>query len=656
MENNILPIEHLSYSSLRTFCSNQQQWYKNYIMGIWDNVSSPAAVVGKAGHKTLEHWYKTHDRQAAVEAGFQYINSVNDKDIDFGKTGSRENILKEFNAGINFFFAEEPDFGKVIAAEKSLITDIGFKGEPLPLPVKAISDLITEKNGKLLINDYKFVISFCDPEEEQPEKIMQAMFNFLTVKAKYGKEPYSMTYWEVKKSQNRDGSPQVVPYEIVFENLPQYKTAFNKMYKGFILSVIDENHQYLPNISDMYNGKEAWKDFISDTIEVEKIDMNITHRPVSFNPIREVKYVESQVDTKAITREDKIKAKLVEFGIAVSMETTYEGANVTLFTLKPSRGVKMSQFLQLSADLALALEAKSVRVEAPIPGTGLIGVEVSNNEQKIVNYDEKLIKKDTLLIPIGQDVYGKDRHLDLTKAPHLLIAGATGSGKSVCMDVIIHSLIHQMSDKDLQLILVDPKRTEFVEYEDDSHLSAPVITEIVDVDATLAWAVKEMDIRYKKLKGMRVKNIFEYRKNALDMPYIVIIIDELSDVLLSSVKKQVENVSELNKSSSGNSTKTKITNIPLRDEIEINIIRLAQKARAVGIHMILATQRPSVDVVTGLIKANLPARLSFMVSSSVDSKVILDDSGAEKLIGNGDCLLLDPSKQGLERLQGYFIK
>lgn len=643
MENPAVPIKHLSYSALRCYLSNQQQFFKNYILGIWDNKMSPSATVGKSVHKALEQYYKTKDKNSSIEVGMAFLSTSKDSEIDYGKTGSREQMNKDYIQAVNNFFAEEPDFGTILATEQSVTTDVGFETEIFPLPVKAVTDLVSEKDGKLLMWDYKVVTSFTDKEEEQPDYIVQALFNFLTIKAKHGKVPYSMTFVEIKKSMNRNGDSQLGFYEVIFEKHLEYCTYFGKLYSGFIRNVSNPSYSYLPNISDMYSGKEAWTDFAAQTINFEDIP-KVSHQSALHTPIRDVKYVESKADTDmTLTKEEKVKAKLMEFGIGVSMESTFEGANVTLYTLKPSRGVKMSRFSELSPDLSLALEAKSVRVQAPIPGTSLVGVEVSNSEQKVVPFHKGLLQPGTLMIPVGQDVYGHDRLFDLAKAPHLLIGGATGSGKSVFMDTTIHTLMKQMDPKDLQLVLVDPKRTEFSDYDGDAHLPVPVITEVLDVDTTMEWAVGEMENRYKKLKSVGVKSIADYRNNATDMPYVVIIVDELSDIMLSPLKKKIDDDG-------------KMKTVSLSESIQKNIIRLAQKARAVGIHLILATQRPSIDVVTGLIKANFPARISFMVSSGIDSRVILDDIGAEKLIGNGDLLLVDPRKQGSERLQGYFLK
>lgn len=627
MSNELqLPIEHLSYSSLKCYCSNQQQFFKNYILGIWDFKSSMVAVVGKAFHKSMEHYYKTGNRDTAIEIGEAYLSTVNDKEVDWGKS-TREDAVKQLAQVINFFFNEEPDLGKVLGVESSTVTDKGFGGKPLPLPVKAVSDLVTEKDGKLHITDWKVVAAYNDLEEDAPMLIVQAMFNFLTVTAKYGKEPEDMTYIQIKRSKNKDGSPQLVPYRIVFAEQESYKQNFLRLYTDVIIELAREDRRYLPNFQDMYSGKEAWQDYVSNQIDFTQ-PPKVSHKSNLQMGVTTKQYVASETEIdETMSKEQRIKSKLSEFGIAVTMKETYTGHNVILYTMTPSRGVRMASFDKHANDIKLALEAKSVRVQAPIPGTGLVGIEVNRDTQTVLNWSEDLLDKGTMNIPIGVDVYGKKHDVSLIDAPHILIAGTTGSGKSVFMNTVIRALSQQMTPDDLKMILIDPKRTEFVEWEGLPHLEAKILTETAEIEVTLRWAVEEMESRYHRLKSAKVKNIRDYRKSYRDMPYFAIIIDELSDIMLSA---------------------------EARESIENSIIRLAQKARAVGIHIVAATQRPSVDVIPGIMKANFPTQIAFMVNKKVDSQVILDQPGAEELIGKGDALIASPGIQGLLRVQTYY--
>lgn len=621
----IIPIDHLSYSAVSCFCSNQQQFLKNYILGVWDYKTSPSALVGKALHRGNEAYFKTNNWTQAVEMGVQYINAVKDESVEWGKTGSREKVLKSFHMVSEFFRQEMPEFGNVLGSEVSVVTDKGFGDEILPLPTKSITDLVSEKDGQLKMWDYKTVQAFSDKDEENPSYIMQALFNYLGIRAKFNREPHSMTYIEIKASKNKDNSPQLDYYEIVFEKHPEYITYFQRLYADILVTLADQNHRYIPNFHDMFNGKESWQDFISNTISYDDIP-KISHKSDLRQNMRTVDYMESDIESNlVITPDQAIKAKFAEFGIPVKIQDIYKGLNVTMYTLTPSRGVRMAQIDKHAKDLAIGLGAKSVRIQAPIMGTKLVGVEVSNEKQQFISWSEDLVQKDSFQIPLGVDVYGHTIKTDLLKSPHLLIGGATGAGKSVFMGIILKTLLAQNSEKDMRLILIDPKSTEFVDFESSKHLMSPIITESEDAANALSWTIQEMQDRYQKLKQLRVKDITSYRKQALDMPYLIVVIDELADLMLSS---------------------------DLKKKIETSIVRLAQKARAVGIHLICATQRPSVDVVTGLIKANFPTRIAFMTASRVDSKVILDQPGAETLLGNGDMLFSSPS-DGLLRLQGF---
>jgi len=311
------------------------------------------------------------------------------------------------------------------------------------------------------------------------------------------------------------------------------------------------------------------------------------------------------------------------------------GPTVTQYAFKPEAGVKLAKLTALQNDLALALAAKSLRIEAPIPGKSLVGVEIPNDTRSVVKlrsfFESDNFKElnSNLRLNIGRDVSGMPIVADLAKMPHLLVAGATGSGKSVCINAFIISLLFQNSPQTLKFIMVDPKRVELSMYNGIPHLLAPVITEPEKTVAALRWAVAEMDRRYRLLSEKGYKNIADFNKGMKKedkLPYIVILIDELADLMMVASK-----------------------------EVEGLICRLAQMARAIGIHLIVATQRPSVDVITGLIKANIPARIAFSVSSGVDSKTIIDTVGAERLLGAGDMLYLPSDENKPRRLQGIYL-
>ena len=330
----------------------------------------------------------------------------------------------------------------------------------------------------------------------------------------------------------------------------------------------------------------------------------------------------------------KIRHTLENFGINVEMAETKVGPTVTQYTFKPAEGVKVSRIITLNNDLSLALAAHPIRIEAPIPGKSLVGVEVPNKTKAVVGLREILeddvfkTRKHNMMIALGKDVSGTVWIYDITRMPHLLVAGATNSGKSVCLNTLIISLLYQNNPEDLRMIMVDPKRVELPAYNGIPHLLTPVITEVSKTINALKWCLNEMDRRYDVLNKSGKKNIQSYNSDKPEekMPYILFIIDELADFMMTSGK-----------------------------EMEAAIIRLAQMSRAVGIHLILATQRPSVDVITGLIKANVPARIAFSVTSLVDSKTILDMSGAEKLLGQGDMLLTTSELSKPKRIQGAYV-
>jgi S-DNA-T family DNA segregation ATPase FtsK/SpoIIIE len=350
-----------------------------------------------------------------------------------------------------------------------------------------------------------------------------------------------------------------------------------------------------------------------------------------------------------------IKRTLSNFGINVEMDEISIGPSITRYALKPAEGVKLSRIVGLQNDLSLALAAHPIRIEAPIPGKSLVGIEIPNSIKTTVGLGSLLSAPDfqnsekPLLICLGKGISGMSYFSNLAKAPHLLIAGATGSGKSVTIHAIIASLLYRNSPDNLKFIMVDPKRVELTLYNKIPHLLTPVVTDAKKTILALKWAAKEMDRRYDILQAESLQNVESYHKNVVEpemkkmrnkqkgnasdsekqietMPYIVIVIDELADIMQAYPR-----------------------------ELESAIVRLAQMSRAVGIHLILSTQRPSVNVITGLIKANIPSRIALQVSSQIDSRTILDMSGAEKLLGAGDMLYLSGEMSQPQRIQSAYI-
>jgi S-DNA-T family DNA segregation ATPase FtsK/SpoIIIE len=341
-----------------------------------------------------------------------------------------------------------------------------------------------------------------------------------------------------------------------------------------------------------------------------------------------------------------LEEKCREFAVEGAVSQIHPGPVVTTFEFKPDAGVKYGKITSLADDLCLAMQAESVLIDR-IPGKSTVGIQIPNRTREQISLREllqsEMYQRSTskLTIALGKTIHGEPYMTDLTAMPHLLIAGSTGTGKSVAINAMLSSILFRASPDEVRLVMIDPKRVELGVYEDIPHLMTPVVVDPKQAVNALRWAVKEMEERYKKLAAAGVRNIEQYNRNAaytakdasaaegepvLPLPYIVVVIDELADLMMVA-----------------------------RGDVEESIARLAQMARAVGVHLLLATQRPSVDVITGLIKANLPSRISFRVQSKIDSRTILDGNGAEQLLGRGDMLFMPPGSSRAIRLHGPYI-
>jgi len=332
---------------------------------------------------------------------------------------------------------------------------------------------------------------------------------------------------------------------------------------------------------------------------------------------------------------ETIRRKLLDFEVEGRIVQVSPGPIITSYEFEPAAGVKISQVVNLGDDLALALKSASVRIVGPIPGRGTVAIEVPNDEAATVYLREIFVSaefaesKGKLPLALGKDVTGTPVVSDLASMPHLLVAGATGSGKSVGLNSMICSILYKASPADVRFLLIDPKRLELSVYEGIPHLLAPVVTDAKEAAARLRWIVGKMDERYKTLQLKQVRNIEGYNKVVSPeekLPYWVVVVDELADLMMVSA-----------------------------GEVQTSLVRLAQIARAVGIHLIIATQRPSVDVVTGLIKANFPTRIAFQVASKVDSRTVLDGNGAEQLLGRGDMIFVPPGANKQMRVHGAWV-
>ena len=477
--------------------------------------------------------------------------------------------------------------------------------------------------------------------EETASLVFLAALVVISVLIAFNREMDLKSLFRLNKEENteRDGDEDEeddvdvklsVPFEEEQKKDREKKTD-EKLKKE---SATDSDKKEKQNIKMVMGANDDDTEFIKSSLRDD--DRVYVPPPLSFLEHDKGKPVVGDVKANA----NIIKRTLANFGIDVEMDEVSIGPSVTRYALKPAEGVKLSRIVALQNDLALALAAHPLRIEAPIPGKSLVGIEIPNTTKTMVGLgtlffsDEFQGSDKPLLVSLGKGISGKSHFANLGKMPHLLIAGATGSGKSVAIHSLVVSLLYRCSPKKLKLIMIDPKRVELTLYNKIPHLLTPVITDSKKAILSLKWAAKEMERRYNILQTSGVRDVDSYHKNIHEpnpektdpMPFIVIILDELADIMSTYPR-----------------------------ELEAGIVRLAQMSRAVGIHLILSTQRPSVNVITGLIKANIPARMALQVASQVDSRTILDTVGAEKLLGAGDMLYLSGEMSKPTRIQCAYI-
>lgn len=606
---------------------------------VFDTATNISAVIGKAFHHAMEVYYSDEIEKEgdairlALEAGMNYMSKYEEGWINWSKTVPiRQKALDRVSYGITEYVKyANRNKEETVACEQMLTSkvDVEYKGQRLKLPValKGQLDRITrDKKGRLLLRDYKTCTSFSNLEKIDGCKIIQAVTYYLLVYAAYGEAPYSFTYEEVKLTKNSKqyaGTPQVREYEIIYEQNELYFDFFFRFYQDMIRGLNGEM-VYVPNVRTMFDNEVSIVAYIQRLdIAEEAAKLMKKHNVTTITELLKSEIQESSnmrkllstiqdqlqqaksINYEDMNNEQKIQTKLLEHGIVLNFEKIVEGATVDLYRYAPSIGVKMSKLRQYADDIQQVLGAKSVRVLAPIPGTTLVGFEVPKKERRFLDKP----KADGFNLAIGETVDGKERRLDIREAPHMLVAGSTGSGKSV----FLHSIIQQLLTTDnVDMHLYDPKQVELVQY-------AEQVTEYLhdsqDISLGLAYLVDEMEKRYAIMAGKKVRNA----KDA-GFRYKVIIIDEFADIAGRS------------------------------DAIE-HIQRIAQKGRAAGIHIILATQRASTKIIAGDVKVNFNVKVVFRMAKAVDSMVMIDEAGAEQLLGKGDMLF--SSDEGIERLQGY---
>lgn len=500
-------------------------------------------------------------------------------------------------------------------AEAEKFTGRDFKASDVPSPVygygeRTIHEVVSSRVEQTELEHEDEELELNDEEKEsnvQPEEQAEEVHSIESEQTPYvEEEDRAPTTRRVKvESEQTEKQPMRVQLTPNLESRPNEQKTFRTQQetekpKSVMLFTADRNRNYYYPKVDLLDAPVQKQEDDSLWLEEQKNLLNET---------------------------------LTNFNVKATVTKVVKGPTVTRFEVQPRPGVKVSRITNLSDDIKLSLAAKEIRIEAPIPGKNAIGIEVPNRSsqpvalRQIVESEQFQADTSPLAAALGVDIAGKPVVTDLQKMPHGLIAGATGSGKSVCINAILMSILYKADPDDVKLMLIDPKVVELAPYNDLPHLVTPVITDVKEATHALKWAVEEMEKRYKQFASSKVRDIERFNQNSDEkMPYIVIIIDELADLMMVSPQ-----------------------------EVEDAICRLAQKARACGIHLLVATQRPSVDVITGLIKANIPTRIAFSVSSQVDSRTILDAGGAEKLLGRGDMLFLENGASKPVRLQGNFV-
>lgn len=695
----ISPIDSLSYSALTQLLRNPLIFKMKYILGVYDQKMSVSGLIGKAGHLALQTYYGGNvevdlpkDKASKIgisrDIGLKMLDEYDDSYIKFGKTGNREQLLRGYNQAMNFYFEQEPVYHKILMVEQKLTAQLKTVfGELLPLPASGIPDIVHQtKNGEVEIIDTKFVKSFTNYDTEDYIKVIQAEFLFHLYLAETGVKANRVLFREIKRTKNQpceeagckeqhdkqNCHQQIRDWAVPTDHEP-YHILFYNLYRD-VVKYLSNDPIFLPNLSDPFDGEHAGLIYAQGLISADMSDVEVIHK------VRDIALVSKQfipsrldrAENQTLLPEEKIKVRLAEFGIPVEPKETRVGASVTQYRFKVSAGVRMSLIKQHKDDIALALAVKgNVRIIAPIPGTSLVGIEVENPKREVIKLDKKHFEKDTLALPIGVDVHGEFIRSRLNEMPHLLVAGATGAGKSVFLNSVLTALTKQLTPDKMKLLLIDPKRVELSAFGRKPHLLMPVVYDLDEATKALSEMVKEMGNRYKLLEKAGRRDIGDYnntrREQSKKLPYWVIVIDEFADLILGekigrrgkktkaslqAVAQRVHITHQAKQHAKlGIKYKPNLDDMEVEQNAEDLIVRIAQMGRGAGIHLILATQRPSVDVVTGLIKANMPTRIAFRTASKTDSQIILDQPGAEELLGKGDMLFLDPANRGLQRVQ-----
>ena len=619
-----------------------------------------SSVLGKACHRAMQYYLGGGDEPALIddgealkfgfEKGLEYLNAFSDGMVEYNTKIPNRQSLSEKYASCFYGYVKELNLfshaKEVLMVEKVLKHTVSVEGKNMPVPLKGVPDLVfVDNKDNIIIHDHKFVGAFSKIDEIDGGKLVQAAFYYFLVYAETGKAPYSAVFSEYKYTKNQDGGPQLQKYEIVFSKATLLFELFYRLYDD-ITNALLGNQVYIPNFGAMFDKEVAILAYIhrldideerAAKFKKEKVD-NITDflkKKIEKTGAMK-KYLETvaqkfisatTLNYKDMTTEEKIKSKLAEHGISLNFDSKITGHSVELYRYEPSTGLKMSKIEAFVKDIEQVIGVSGIRVLAPIPNSSLVGFEVPLQERTFPTDKPSM---EIWEMAVGVDVFGNTYRIDPRDMPHMLVSGATGSGKSVFISNMIRQL-GELPKNRAQIKLFDPKMVELAEFANGNNTDC-YLTGTPEIAYELETLVTEMNARYKKLQTAKVRSIRDYFGK---MPYIFVFIDEYSD-LVNSKTKQKDG-----------------TTVYWGDEIKQNLLLLAQKSRACGIHIVLTTQRPSVKIIDGDIKAQFPTRVCFKMSSAVDSQVILDQAGAETLLGKGDMLFRGPNASGLIRLQGF---
>jgi len=583
------------------FLNNQIQFKKRYIAKVYDEPSSPALVVGKAMHKMIEERLKGQSIEVAIQSGLQEIENIADYEIDYGKTGSREKIIDQYQKLSTIVINELPAYDDILAIEDRVECELSIRNKKIPM--KGYIDLVRDLGDALEIVDWKSVTSYSDEDTENWAYLIQSWIYVQLIEFKYKKPVSRVVFKEIKKTINRDGMPQIKDYVLDRHGIEEANDVIGRVVKAVSDYVDNPNATYFPNPRDMMNGAQSMH-IVAQMEGVTVRTVHTTERHEKFAPVNTV--VAEDIASDDGSETDLIKGKLVEFGIGGRVEKVIKSNTVDTYMFRPNRGVKMSKIATMGDDLSLALGSDAVRVIAPVYGTKTVGIEVPH-EQSFPTFDGK---GSSHQIPIGVDTMNTVIYDDIAKMPHMLIGGQTGSGKSVFLRNIIQSLTN------CQVDIIDMKGLDFED------LGKNIISEVPAALMLIKKLVHLMDERYKN------KRVNAKRR--------VLIIDEYADLVMQTGKEK----HEIGVFDENGKLKTKTTTIDTRKQLETDLARILQKGRAANINVIIATQRPSADIVAPIIKANCPVKACLRVATAKNSEIILDESGGERLLGKGDMLYL----------------